>query len=428
MTIRHPAPKRFLSNLAAAAALAGASALAMTAVAVPAHAQKKKKEEAPKADYSKELIAAYKTYEPLTKAATPDVAAQQAGLPALQAAASTPDDKLLVGQATLNTGVAAKDYDLQLQGARMMIDSGKLPPESVGQVNYVAGQLSYNKKDYAAAQTYFRTAMDAGFSQEDGPLLLAESYFQQKDYAGGYKYVEDTLAANRAAGKPVNEDLIKRAMSTAYNNDQAAEANKWALVYAREFPTQTSWGDAIAISINTSEYDKPAMLDLLRLAGRTDTLRNRNMYLEYIDAADPRKLPQEVIKVLDAGTASNVLDSSQSVTEARSQASTRLAADKSELPSLVRDAKAPSAKLVTVMAAADTLLSYGRGAEAEELYGKALAQPGADKALVLTRMGIAQVDQGKFADAEASFQQVEGARKPIANLWALYATQQSAGT
>jgi hypothetical protein len=50
-----------------------------------------------------------------------------------------------------------------------------------------------------------------------------------------------------------------------------------------------------------------------------------------------------------------------------------------------------------------------------------------DTPRVLTRLGIAQADQGKTADAAATFAKVEGARQAIARLWALY-TQQAAKT
>ena len=45
--------------------------------------------------------------------------------------------------------------------------------------------------------------------------------------------------------------------------------------------------------------------------------------------------------------------------------------------------------------------------------------------LVLTRQGIAQVQQGKHADAQATFAKVTGVRQPIANLWGLYAAQKA---
>ena len=50
---------------------------------------------------------------------------------------------------------------------------------------------------------------------------------------------------------------------------------------------------------------------------------------------------------------------------------------------------------------------------------------GVETPMVLTRLGIAQYDQGKYAEAIETFKKVEGARKEIASLWALYATSKA---
>ena len=53
--------------------------------------------------------------------------------------------------------------------------------------------------------------------------------------------------------------------------------------------------------------------------------------------------------------------------------------------------------------------------------------PGLDTQRLLTRVGIAQFDQGKYADAQATFAKVTGPRQPMAQLWALYAAQKAKG-
>jgi hypothetical protein len=106
----------------------------------------------------------------------------------------------------------------------------------------------------------------------------------------------------------------------------------------------------------------------------------------------------------------------------------RLAADRASLPTLERDGRAANASAVTATGAADAFLSYGEAAKAEVLYTMALNKPGAEKDRILTRLGIAQLDQGKHAEAQASFGKVTGARRNIAQLWALYAAQKAAGT
>lgn len=409
------------------ATLAGTATVAWQA---PAAAQKKEKAApAAKANYSKEFMAAYKAYEALSKAATPDVPAMTAALPGLMAAAQTADDRYVTGQAYVGAGNASRNPSLQLQGIDLMLQSGKVEAARVGQMAIIGGQLAYNAKDYAKARTYLAKAVEAGVTDGDPQGLLAETYFAQNDTAGGLKILEDAIAARKAAGQPISEAWMRRALANAYNGKLNAEARKWGLMYAREFPNQTSWGDAIAVAINSEQYQPAEMLDILRLARRTNTLRTKAMYLEYVDAADARKLPSEVVTLLDAGVAAKLVDNNvQMVKDARATAASRIAADKAELPSLQRDANAAGAKLVTVMAAGDTLLSYGKYAEAEAMFAKAAAMPGANVALALTRLGIAQVEQGKYAEAQATFGKVQGPRQSIANLWALYASQKASGT
>lgn len=417
--------RRVLSPLA----LVAVAGVGLAGVHAPAAAQKKKEQAAPKASYSKEFVAAYQPVQAQATAANVDYNALKASVPSFTAAATTPDDKLAAGRMVFTIGQKTSDNALALQGAEMVLASGKADPTTVGQFNFVAGQLAYNLKDYAKARAYTEAAIKAGYTDNDPQLMLAQAYFAENQFAPGLKVLSDAIEARKAAGQPVPEAWVKRGLATAYSNDLTADAHKWALMYARDFPSQTSWGDAIAIAVNTGNYQPAEMLDLLRLARRTNGLRTRAMYLEYIDAADARKLPNEVVTVLDAGVAAKLVDNNlQLVKDARAVAATRIAADKAELPALQRDANASGAKLVTVMAAADTLLSYGKAAEAEALYAKAATMPGANVPLVLTRMGIAQVDQGKYADAQTTFAKVQGARQQIANLWALHAEQKAGGT
>ena len=73
------------------------------------------------------------------------------------------------------------------------------------------------------------------------------------------------------------------------------------------------------------------------------------------------------------------------------------------------------------MATGDAFLNYGELSKAEEFYTSALNMPEADMAKALTRLGIAQLYQGKTAEAKSTFAQVQGSREPIAALWIAYA-------
>ena len=428
------------STLALAFALAAGTVFTGTVLETPAHAQKQEKPA--KADYSKGFIAAYTPVNENITGETPDYAAAAAAAPAIVAAVETADDRQAAGSIVYSIGVSTESDQLMVQGLELMLASGKVAPERIGQFHWSAYQLNNRLGNTAAARKALEGAIAANYTldaqltdgstrtlgAEDMHRMIADLYFDGEDYATGFAYLDEQIAARKAAGQTVPEAWVKHAFVTAYNNDMAEQTQEYSLLYATEHPSKTSWGDAIAVALNSTRFEYPEILDILRLSRRTDTFRDGSMYTEYIEAADPRKFPGEVLAVIDHGYAAGMLERSDPyVTESRAEAERRIQADKNDLPDLAADARAGNANLLTVMAAGDTFLSYDRAAEAEEFYTKALTMPGVNTPLVMTRMGIAQLDQGKHAEAEATFKKVQGARKPIANLWAVYTTQQNAG-
>ncbi len=417
------------SKFALAVALATGTAVGITGMASPASAQRKKdkEEKAPKQDYSKEFVAAYQPVAEIAAAPDADVAALRAALPGLEAVSSTADDKFALGSLTYSVGQRAQDIDLQFRGVEGMIASGKVPADKVAQFNFQAGQIAFQRKDYARSRDYIERSIALGQRENDPEILIAESYFGEGADAQGLDYLDGIIKAKMDAGEPVSEEWIKRGLSKAYNNDLGDRAQKYAVYYVTQYPSETSWGDAVGIALNQGGYDVPAVLDLLRLARETNTLRTKAQYYEYVESADARKLPLEVQSLIDDGVTAGVLTTSdQYLNEARGTASKRIAEDRTELPALERDARNSDANLGTVVAAGNTFLSYGEYAKAEEFFTKAIAMPGVDRDMALTRLGIAQVNLGKFGEANATLAQVSGKRKPIADLWAAYATVSSA--
>jgi hypothetical protein len=414
------------SRLALALALATTAAAGMTAAATPAIAQKKDKEQpAAKANYSKPFVAAY---QPLAAAlnAGGDLTPLKAQVAGMVAAASTPDDKFAAGQVTYNIGAKTSDIALQEQGLDMMLDSGRTPAADLARNTFASAQLAYNAKNYAKARTRAQAAIAAGYTG-DAELIIAETYFAENQPQAGVAEIDKAIAKKTAAGQPVPEAWLKRALAQAYQAKLDQVSVKYAGQYAQYYPSQTSWGDAIAIQRNLYNFEGQELLDLMRLASRTNALRSERDYADYITAADARRLPGEVDKVIGAGIAAGKLKSNDVfIAEARTIASGRVKADTADLAGLERDARAGGATAATAMAAGDAFLSYGQPAKAEEFYTIALGKPGVDSARVLTRLGIAQVDQGKTAEAKANFAKVQGPRATIAQLWSIYAGQKGA--
>ena len=407
------------SPLALAMALATGSAIGMVGFAAPAVAQDDAKK-----DYSKPFIAAYQPVAEQSQAGG-DPAALKASVPGVVSAASTPDDRYAAGQLAFSIGRSANDEALQRQGLKMMVDSGRTPAAQIGQYNFVLGQMAYQAKNWAEARQYLQQAVSAGYSEGDPQALLAETYFGSGQYNEGLDMLGALIDDRLAAGQTVPENWFKRGLGVAYENDLPVQTNRYMTYYVENYPNDTSWGDAVAIALTTNQFDGPATLDLLRLGQRVNALREGSLYKEYVETADARRLPGEVKRVIEDGIAKGKLDRSDPyIAETLATATSRAAADQKDLSTIESDARGSGANLRSVVAAGDVFLNYGDGAKAEEFYTKALGMSGADTATLLTRKGIAQVEQGKYAEAQATFAQVEGARQAISRLWGVYAGQQ----
>ena len=355
-----------------------------------------------------------------------------AGAPAMMAAAEAAimnaDDRLVAGQFAINLGGYVGDVAMRQRGAKNMIDSGKLEAAKVPEFQYYLGSFAYANKDYATAQTALAAALAGGHPADDAAELMADSFAKANNPKGGLDAMRKVVDARRAAGKPVPGSWLRRANTIAYNNKLGPEAIDWAILQVQLQPNNFNWLGSSQMVRQFSGFGPQETLDLFRLMIRSGALDNEakyvsNEYKEYIEAADPRRLPGEVVKVIDKGTAAGALSGAW-VTDARATASGRIAADKASLGGQANTARDGNG----VAAVADAYLNYGDAAKAEELYAAALTKGATDKDRVLTRLGIAQVDQGKWAEAKDSFSKVSGARNNLAKLWLIYVAQKSGGT
>lgn len=351
-------------------------------------------------------------------------------LQTINAAVSTPGDKIKAGELNRNVGVLMNDTTLQHQGLVMMLDSGLVEQANLGQIQFLAGVTAYQSGNYQGAITYLRPALDGGYRDPQGLIqsVLADAYKRTNNTAAAADLVKQDLANAKAAGTRPSETSIRSALQAAYDAKQTTDAFDYATQLVEYYPTADSWKASLSVTRALSSLQAQDNLDLMRLMSRAGAMSTREDYLEYIENADPRRLPAETLKVIEAGVAAGKISASDSfVSEARQTANGRLAADRASLPESERSARAGSASAAIIMGTADAFLSYGQPAKAEELYTIALGKPGVDTARAQTRLGIAQFDQGKFAAAKESFAKVAaGPRQPLAKLWSVYAGQKAA--
>lgn len=434
-----PRPMGLARQFGLALALAsGTALLAVPGLTDAAHAQKKKKDdkqEAAKPVYSPAFVKAYQALDVALKAPGADLAALKPQIVALQPLAVSPDEKLALGGMMFNAGIMSKDPAVQYEGVQLMLASGKANPEEAGRYNVVASQLASSLKQYDAARGFLQKAIDLNYSGQgvtpsDLQLSMAELYFSEDRNQEGLKYLADAIAARKAQASKVDERWYRRGVSVAYEGEIVPQVYEFVEGWVSDYGTEANWRDAINLTRNLNDFPAPIMLDLFRLGDRVGSLNVKNDYIFYIESADSRRLPAEVKRVIDEAYQRGVIPkgSDSWVEEQYKLANGLIAQDKSALPGLERDAAAPTAQLRTVIAAADATLSYNEFAKAAGFYEKALAMPGADRDLVLTRLGIAQIGLKNYDAARETLGKVTGARMPVARLWSAFARQQASAS
>lgn len=422
---------RLFTRTAMGVALALGVVASGTLVSSPAVAAKKKKDKAPKLEFSKEFVAvAGPAQGAIDKLDANDAGAVTEAKSLLDQAFGAivkEDDRFLAGSLAVNLGSKLQDPSLQRRGIKAMLASGKTNPADAPRFNAIAGQLAYQAKDYVDAVAYLQRAVDAGFTENNSEVILAEAYISTNQEQKGLDMLKSAIRTATATGTPAPDSWYRRGIASAYKAGMIGEAAEIGGMLIKDHPSPSNVGAAATIVRELGNFGSQETLDLMRLMGRTNGYAEQRDYVEYIQAADPRRHPGEVLDVINAGIAAGKLSASDTfVSDAKSQASGRLAGDKASLGSYANDARKPSASEATVTGAADALLSYGEAAEAEALYTIALGKAGVDAQRTLTRLGIAQVDQGKYAAAQDTFAKVTGKRASIATLWSAYAASKMA--
>ena len=341
-------------------------------------------------------------------------------LSAADAAATTADDKATAGQFRLNVGVIMRDSAMQEQGLFGLVSSGKVPAENADKIYYNLGILEYQGRKYALAREHLSLALQANYPDPELGRIVADTYFRDGKMAEGSAALTAAIAKMKTAGQPVSDKYYLMGVSWASKAKDLRGIGEWGAQYIGAVNTPKAWNDILVTLAVDGKYQKPEMLDVLRLMARTNSILDDRAYREYVDTADTRSLPGEVIKVLNAGVAAGKLRANDAfVTQTLADANARMGADKASLPGLAARAKNdPSG--VLALATGDAYLGYGDNAKAVELYRAALAKSGIDRDRANTRLGIALADSGDLAGARQALSQVGGIRQPLARLWLAY--------
>lgn len=411
-----------LSLPAVGMTLGGISAVvALNAVAsAPVYAADKKtdKQVSPKVGKplkeAQELVAAGKLKEAMAKV---QEAATISG--------KTPFDDFKIAQFTAFIATKAGDYATAAKAYESSLQSGELPSDQVAPQQKQLTLLYYQLKNYPKSiqygTQYLKDTSDAQIA-----LLIAQSYYLQKDYQQAIASIQSVIRMAEQGGQPVQKewlDLLRSAQQLAGKDDDAAATLG---VLLSKYPSQEYWRDTFIIEQNKSSGSSDRKnLETLRLKMMTGVLKDSD-YVEMAQYAFSLGFPGDAKMILDKGFANKILGAGANKDRENrllAKAQTDSAADQKDLAVFEKEAIAKPTGDADIKLG-QTYVSYGdydKGIEAMKRGLKKGNLKAEDEAHLT--LGIAYVNTKKTSDAVAQFKAVPADSKlaSLARLWIIYA-------
>ena len=348
-----------------------------------------------------------------------DTANIPAKLAAAQAAASTKDDRYIIGQLQLKAAVTANDDAATMSAIDAISGSGFANPVNVAELYVALGSKLYNAKKFDGAASAFERASTLDPSNSQALINLAESRFSQGRKPDSVALFQRVIQARTAAGQKPEEALYKRALGIAYEQ-QMPVATDIAKQWIAAYPSPASWRNGLALYQNLSKPDVEGTLDALRLMRATGALSNSADYSLYATAAAQQLNYNEAQAVLDEGLAAKVVDPTNPLfRDIIAGLKAKPKATEADLAEATKTAQSGMA----LLRIGDRYYGTGQYAKAVELYRKAMGKPGVDPSLANLHLGMGLARVGDKAGATTAFNAVSGDLSQIAKYWLIYVQQ-----
>jgi tetratricopeptide (TPR) repeat protein len=348
-----------------------------------------------------------------------DTANIPAKVAAAQAVASTPDDKYAIGELQLKAAIAAKDNAAMTAAVDTITASGFVDAATGSKLYASLGTTFYNNKQFDQAAAAFQKAATIDPKNAEVYSLMGEAKFAQGQKSEAATDFQRAVQLAMTSGQKPDENLLKRAVSVAYEARSPAAA-ELARDLASAYPTPESWRNAIAIYRNYNHPDVEGTLDLLRLMQATNSMTSAGDYALFAESAADQNNYNEAQAVLDAGIAAKVVDpANPQFRDIVNGLKGKPKASAADLEAAAKMAPSP----VNLLHIGDRYYGMGNYAKAADIYRQVLTKPGADKDVANLHLGIALARAGDKAGATAALNAVGGGRAEIAKYWLLYVQQ-----
>jgi predicted Zn-dependent protease len=345
-------------------------------------------------------------------------AAYEAITQAQAVAPKTPYDSYMVDELGWYVLLQKQQLPAAAEALERALNSGFVAPADVTPRLKPLSQIYYQAKNYPKAVEYGNKYLAQVPNDATVAVLVAQSYYLQKDFANTRAIAEKYTAG---VAKP-DEQLLALALRSSFESKDRAGTMKALESLVRFYPQQKYWEDLLTNQLYETKGDGE-LRTLYRLMDQTNTLDKADEYSEMATVLLTGGFPGEAQQILERAMSANLYsgDAKGRAQADLDKAKSQAAADRKDLAGAEK-ALADARTGMQMVATGKLYFSVGEYAKAADAIQKGLAKGGVtelDDANAL--LGVALVRTDKLAEARAAFEAVKGAKyADVARLWSLY--------
>jgi hypothetical protein len=309
-----------------------------------------------------------------------------------------------------------------LDAARLLeqqMGSGFMPAGEKVERTKTLAQLYFRAGNYGKSIQYANQYLKAAPGSQDIQLLVAQSYYQQKDYKSAIAAADHLIKG----GQRPSEDVLQLMLRSSYEINDQADSKKALELLLKYYPSPDTWARLLDGYIAQTKHDDE-LLSLYRLSEDVGALTKARQYTDMSQGLVVAGFAIEGERVIQKGLTAGVFQGEEMSRAQRTLEAARRRADaeRAQLPK----ATATLAAATTgpqMFAVGELYFSAGDYPNASAAIAKAVAKggiPDPDSAEML--LGIALARQGKNAEADKAFTAIKDPKMAeIARLWMIEA-------
>ncbi|MDB6062853.1 MAG: hypothetical protein JWM78_2956 [Verrucomicrobiaceae bacterium] len=336
----------------------------------------------------------------------------------------TPVEEFKVNEVTAFIAVKLGDYNTAAKAYEATLQSGQLPADQAkDRVNQLV-KLYYQLNNYPKAIQYGSQYLKDGGTDTSIAVLVAQAYYQQKDYAHGVEAAQNLIRMASQAGQPVQEPWLQLLMNCQVNSGKEDDAVSTLEQLVAKYPSKQYWTQLLGYVQTHGGSSDRKNLEVYRLKLANNLLKDSE-YVDMAQLAMALGFPGDAKNVLDKGFSEKVLGTGANKdreTRLLNLAQTNSAADQKSLPAFDKEASA-AANGDSDVKLGEAYLSYGDSAKAIEAIKRGIKK-GNVKAVdeANFQLGLALLDAKQSSEAVAAFKSVPADSKlaSVARLWIVY--------